>query len=75
MAADGRLASAVDRRLHAADARLRSAAARLDSLSPLARARPWLRRVLERGPHDDHPRRGRRESRAIACMSSSSAAN
>src|SRR5437762_1906242 len=36
VAADGRLRSSVDRRIHAADARLRGTAARLDSLSPLA---------------------------------------
>ena len=36
VAADGRLRSFADRRVHAADARLRGAAARLDSLSPLA---------------------------------------
>jgi exodeoxyribonuclease VII large subunit len=36
VAADGRLRSSVDRRLHAADAQFRATAARLDSLSPLA---------------------------------------
>jgi exodeoxyribonuclease VII large subunit len=36
VAADGRLRSSADRRIHAADARLRGTAARLDSLSPLA---------------------------------------
>jgi len=36
VAADGRLRSSVDRRIHAADARLRGTAAHLDSLSPLA---------------------------------------
>jgi exodeoxyribonuclease VII large subunit len=36
VAADGRLRSSVDRRIHAADARLRGTAARLESLSPLA---------------------------------------
>src|SRR5262245_49054238 len=36
VAADGRLRSSGDRRVHAADARLRGVAARLDSLSPLA---------------------------------------
>jgi exodeoxyribonuclease VII large subunit len=36
VAADGRLRSSIDRRLHAADARLRGVAARLESLSPLA---------------------------------------
>ena len=36
VAADGRLRSSVDRRVHAADARFRANAARLESLSPLA---------------------------------------
>jgi exodeoxyribonuclease VII large subunit len=36
VAADGRLQSTVDRRVHAADARFRANAARLESLSPLA---------------------------------------
>jgi len=36
VAADGRLRSSADRRVHAADARFRATAARLDSLSPLA---------------------------------------
>jgi exodeoxyribonuclease VII large subunit len=36
VAADGRLQSSADRRVHAGDARLRGAAARLESLSPLA---------------------------------------
>ncbi len=36
VAADGRLRSSADRRVHGADARFRSMAARLDSLSPLA---------------------------------------
>ena len=36
VAADGRLRTAAERRVHNADARLRGAAARLDSLSPLA---------------------------------------
>jgi len=36
VAAEGRLRSSADRRVHAADARFRGTAARLDSLSPLA---------------------------------------
>ena len=36
VAANGRLRSSADRRIHAADARFRATAARLDSLSPLA---------------------------------------